>query len=83
MTVEIVTVATVVVVTVVILTSFSKKQLDTLATDEMFSVQLFAILAMFLNIANAIVNTHYADWYLHIQIQICVTHCDRPWDLTT
>ena len=35
------------VVTVVIVTSFSKKQLDTLTTDEMFSGQLFAILAMF------------------------------------
>ena len=48
MIILIVTVVTVAVVTVGIVTYFSKKQLDTLTADEMFSVQLFAILAMFL-----------------------------------
>ena len=47
MTVVIVTVVTVAVVTVVIVTYFSKKKLATSTTDEMFSGQLFAILAMF------------------------------------
>ena len=47
MTVVIVAVVTVAVVTVVIVTYFSKKQLDTSTTYEMFSGQLFAILAMF------------------------------------
>ena len=47
MTAVIVTVMTVAVVTEVIVTYFSKKQLDTSTTDEMFSVQLFAILAKF------------------------------------
>ena len=42
-----VTVVTVAVVTVVIETYFRKKQLDTLTTDEMFSGQRFAIIAMF------------------------------------
>ena len=41
-------IVTVAIVTEVIVTYFSKKPLDTLTTDEMFSVQLFAILAMFL-----------------------------------
>ena len=49
MTIIIVTVVTVAVVKVVIVTSFSKEQLDTLTADEMFSVQLFVILAMFYN----------------------------------
>ena len=47
-TVVIVTVVTVVGVTVVIVTYLSKKKHDTLTTDEMFSGQGFAILAMFL-----------------------------------
>ena len=47
LTVVIVTVVTVEVVTVVIVTYFSKKQLKTLTTNEMSSVQLFAIIAMF------------------------------------
>ena len=49
MTAVIVTVVTVAVVTEVIVTYFSlkKKKLDALTTDEMFSVQTFAILAMF------------------------------------
>ena len=46
-TVVIVTVATVAGGTVVIVTYLSKKQLDTSTTDEIFSRQLFAILAMF------------------------------------
>ena len=46
-TIVTVTVVTVAIVTVVIVTSFRKKQLDTLTTDEMFSVQLSPILAMF------------------------------------
>ena len=37
-----------VVTEVVIVTYFSKKQLDTPTTDEIFSGQLFTILAMFL-----------------------------------
>ena len=42
------TVVTVAVVTVVIVTYFRRrKKIDTSTTDEMFSVQLFAILAMF------------------------------------
>ena len=45
--VSVVTVVIVTVVTVAIVTSFSKKQLDTLTTDGMFSGQHFAILAMF------------------------------------
>ena len=47
MTVIIVTVMTVAVVTVVVVMSFSKNNLTTLTIDEMFSIQLFAILAMF------------------------------------
>ena len=48
-TVLIVTVVTVAVVTAVIVTFFRRrKKLDTSTTDEMFLVQLFAILAMFL-----------------------------------
>ena len=43
----VVTVVTVAVLTVVIVAYFSKKQIDTSTTDEMFSVQLFVILAMF------------------------------------
>ena len=46
-TLVIVTVATVAVGTEVIATYFSKKQLDTSTTDEIFSGQLFAILTMF------------------------------------
>ena len=47
-TIVIVTVVTVAIVTVVIVTSFRRrKKLDTLTTDEMFSVQLSPILAMF------------------------------------
>ena len=46
-TVVIVTVVIVTVATVVIVTYFSKKQLDTTTTDEMFSGQRFVILAIF------------------------------------
>ena len=46
-TVLIVTVVTVAIVTVVKLTYFSKKQLDTMTTDEIFSGQLLTIFAMF------------------------------------
>ena len=46
-TLVIVTVATVAVGTVVIVKFFTKKQLDTSTTDEIFLGQLFAILAMF------------------------------------
>ena len=42
-----VVIATEAVGTVVIVTYFRKKLLDTLTTDEIFSGQLFAILAMF------------------------------------
>ena len=51
-TVVIVTVliVTVLIVTAVIVTKFSKKQLDTLTNNQMFEVQRFAILVMFLNI---------------------------------
>ena len=45
--VVIVTEVTGTVLTVVIVTYFSKKQLNTLTTDEMFSGQRFAILPMF------------------------------------
>ena len=47
MTVVIATVVTVAVATVVIVAFFLVKQLDTSTTNEMFSVQLFAILAIF------------------------------------
>ena len=46
-TVVIVTEATVAVRTKIIVTYFRKKQLDTSTTDEIFSWQLFVILAMF------------------------------------
>ena len=49
MTVVIVTVVTVAVVTAVIVTSYSKKNLTPQQPIEILSVQLFAILAMFLN----------------------------------
>ena len=46
MTVVIVTVVTVVIVLVIVI-YFSKKKLNTSTTNEMFSGQLFVILAMF------------------------------------
>ena len=46
-TLVILRVATVAVGTVVIVTYLNKKQLDNSTTDEIFSGQLFAILAMF------------------------------------
>ena len=52
-----VTVVILTVVTVVIVTSICKKQLDTLTIDETFSVQLFAIFAMFLFGISALIHT--------------------------
>ena len=61
MTVVIVTVVTVAVVTVVIVTYFRKKQLETLTADEMFSVQLFAILAMNIPIGQVSISSRKQD----------------------
>ena len=45
-----VVIVTIVIVTAVIVTKLSKKQLDTLTTNEVFEGQRFAILAMFLKL---------------------------------
>ena len=69
----IVTVATVAVGTVVILKYFSKKRLDTSTTDQIFSGQLFAILAMFCSHSAGIDKYSVCDKYnFNVWIQILI-----------
>ena len=74
----IVTVVTITVVTVEIVKSFSKKQLYTSTTDEMFSGQLFAFLAMFFLFSYEVLDLSYIKH--KINHPYCVRNTCNTWN---